>query len=294
MNNILENYILEVKNLSKIYKGNKGIKEVSFKLKENTVLGIIGLNGAGKSTLISTLTGFCGHTGDITYNFDGKIYTKPDHNVKNNLGIVYSDYGYPSHFTAIIVDRIMKRTYDNWDSNCFFEIIDLLELEKKLVVKKYSTGMHTKLAIAIAMSHGAKLLVLDEATRGLDIKATSRVRSLLHNHMSQTGNSIILTSHIIGEIEKLSDEIMLIEQGQVKFVENKDNLIHQNQIFNLTNEQLDSIDKTYIKKIQKTSQNISLIANDVKSFASKYNIDPSETTLERVMEILLEGETANG
>lgn len=274
--------IVEVKNLSKIYKNNVGIKNISFELKQNTVLGIIGLNGAGKSTLISVLTGFCSYTGDLVYNFSG--------NYNDYIGVVHSEYGYPGHFNAMIVERIMKLCYTNWDSNRFFEILDILELEKKLSSKKYSTGMNTKLAIAIAMSHNAKLLVLDEATRGLDIKATSRVRNLLHDYMNKPGNGIILTSHIVGEIEKMSDEIMFIEKGELSFIKNKDDLLHENQIFNVTSIQLERIDKTDIKKIQKTDYNINLIAKDVSNFVSKYKIEPIITTLERVIEILLEGD----
>jgi len=285
--------LLKVTNLTKVYNTGRGIRGINFELKPGTILGIIGLNGAGKSTLISCLTGFLKwDSGQIEYNFKGKKHNKIRPVLLNDLGIVSSDYGFPGHFTAKIISRIMSFTYKNWDAAKFQQILAHLDLDFKLKTSKYSTGMKTKLAIAIALSHNAKILVLDEATRGLDVKASGKVRTLLHAHVESGENSIILTSHIMGEIERLSDEIMLIEDGDIQFNSNKDDLMHQHQIFPVTSKQLDSIERDDIAKIRREDHIIYVIAKNPKDFYAKYNIESIHSTLERVVELLLEGEAA--
>jgi len=285
--------ILKVTNLTKVYNTGRGIRNVSFELQPGTILGIIGLNGAGKSTLISCLTGFLKwDSGQVEYNFNGIKHSKIKPVLLNDLGIVTSEYGFPGHFTAKIISRIMAFTYKNWDAAKFQQILTHLELDFKLKTSKYSTGMKTKLAIAIALSHNAKILVLDEATRGLDVRASSKVRALLHAHVENGENSIILTSHIMGEIERLSDEIMLIEDGDVHFNSNKDDLLHQHQIFTITSKQLDAIDRQDIFKIKREDHTIYVIAKNPKEFYEKYNIESTHSTLDRVVELLLEGDAA--
>jgi len=287
------NNILKVTDLTKVYNTGRGIRNINLELKAGTILGIIGLNGAGKSTLISCLTGFLKwDSGQIEYNFNGDTHSKIKPALMNHLGIVTSDYGFPGHFTGKIISRIMSYTYQTWDKDRFQELLKHLDLDYNLKTSKYSTGMKTKLAIAIALSHNAKILVLDEATRGLDVKASSKVRALLHTHVESGENSIILTSHIMGEIERLSDEIMLIEDGDVQFNSNKDDLLHQHQIFTVTSKQLDEIDKQDISKIKKEEHTNYIIAKDPKAFYAKYNIESIHSSLERVVELLLEGDAA--
>jgi ABC-2 type transport system ATP-binding protein len=285
--------ILTVRNLSKIYNTGKGIRDISFELGKGTILGIIGLNGAGKSTLLHCLTGFLKHdTGEIHYAFNGERHNKVKPATLDSLGIVASDYGYPDHFTAKNISSIMSWTYKKWERKKFFEVLEHLDLDKNLRTGKYSTGMKTKLAIAIALSHNARILILDEATRGLDVKASSRVRELLYAHVSSGENSIILTSHIMGEIERMSDTIMLIEDGNIQFNSNKDDLLYQHKIFQVTSSQLAEMDKGDISKIKREEHAIFVIAKDSKAFGSKYRLESMSSSLDRVIEIILEGEAA--
>jgi len=285
---------LTVSNLSKVYNTGKGIRNVNFELSSGMILGIIGLNGAGKTTLLNCLTGFLKQdSGNIEYNFGGERYSKPTAALLDNLGIVSSEYGYPDHFTAKTVSRIMSSAYRKWDKKKFFEILEYVDLDKSLRTGKYSSGMKTKLAIAIALSHNAKILILDEATRGLDVKASSRVRELLYAHVSNGENSIILTTHIMGEIERMSDTIMLIEDGNVGFITGKDDLLYQHKIFQITSDQLASMDKKDIFKIKREDHAIYIIAKDPRVFYDKYKVEAvGNSSLDRVIEIILEGDAA--
>ncbi|MCL2215857.1 MAG: ABC transporter ATP-binding protein [Defluviitaleaceae bacterium] len=283
---------LEVRNLTKVYNTGKGIRDISFELSKGTILGIIGLNGAGKTTMLNCLTGFLKYdSGEIQYDFNGERYNKATPTLLDNLGIVSSEYGYPDHFTAKTISHIMSSTYRAWDKKRFFEILAHLDLDKSLKTGKYSSGMKTKLAIAIALSHNAKILILDEATRGLDVKASSRVRELLYAHVSNGENSIILTSHIMGEIERMSDTVMLIEDGCVQFINNKDDLLYQHKIFQITSSQLMEMDKKEINKVKREDHALYVIAKDPKAFGDKYKLEAVSSSLDRVIEIILEGDT---
>jgi len=283
--------MLKVTELYQTYNSGKGIKDISFELKKGEILGIVGLNGAGKSTLISCLIGFLKYkSGQIEYDFNGEKYNKISPNLLDKIGIVTSDYGYPEHFTAKHVSNIMSSTYKNWDKNRFFEILEFLELDKSLKTDKYSTGMKTKLAIAIALSHHAKLLILDEATRGLDIKASKVVRELLYDYVASGDNSIILTSHILGEVERMSDSIMFIENGSVHFHKDKSEVIYENQIFEISKDDLGKINKNDLVKFKRTDLSIFAIVKNPKMFSEKYNSKSIDSSLNTAIEILLEGE----
>jgi ABC-2 type transport system ATP-binding protein len=285
------NNVLTVNNLSKIYNTGRGINNVSFSLEKGTILGIIGLNGAGKTTLLSCITGFLDwDCGDIKYSWGDKSYHKVEPDVLENLGIVATEYGFPGHFNAKIVCSIMARVYSHWDSTKFNKLLEQLELEAKLKIRKFSTGMKTKLAIAIALSHDTKILVLDEATNGLDVKAAATVRDLLYAHVANGENSIILTSHIMGEIERMSDSIMFIDNGNIRFNCNKDNLLHQYKVFQLTSKKLTAIDQNDLIKIKKGEHTVRVIAKDPKAFSVKYAIEPEVLSLDTIIEIFLEGE----
>ena len=282
--------ILSVNNLTKVYSSGKGVRNITFDLEKGTILGVIGLNGAGKTTLMSCLTGFLDHgSGSREYHFDDKVYNNVAPAVLENLGIVTTEYDFPGHFNAKIINNIMAAGYKNWSRSKFYETLELLELDIKLKTAKYSTGMKAKLAIAMALSHSPKILIFDEATNGLDVKASAKVRQLLHDFVAGGENSIILTSHIMGEIERMSDSIMLLHNGNMKFICNRDDLLHQYKVFPVSSKRLDSIDMADVLVIKQDGFATRVIAKDPKAFAEKYVIEPVTLSLGAVMEILLEG-----
>ena len=123
------------------------------------------------------------------------------------------------------------------------------------------------------------------------MKASSRVRELLHEFVASGENSIILTSHIMGEIERMADTVMLIEEGKVQFNSNKDDLLYQYKIFQITSSQLAELDKSDIFKIKREEHAIYIIAKEPKAFIEKYKLEAMTSSLERAIEIILEGET---
>ena len=287
------NNLLTVNNLSKVYKTGRGIRNISFELQGGTILGIIGLNGAGKTILLSCLTGFMEwNSGEVEYALNGMIYNNVNKNPKmlEDLGVVASEYGFPPYFNAKTVNTIMSNVYRNWDKAKFFDLLKQLDLDPTVKVRAFSTGMKTKLAIAIALSHKAKILLLDEATNGLDVKASAKVRELLYDHVADDENAIILTSHIMGEIERMSDAIMFIDDGIMEFNCNKDDLLHNYKAFSMTAEQLAKIESQDVMKIKKDAHIVRVIAKNPKAFTEKYIIEPEVLPLDTIIEIFLEGE----
>jgi len=285
------NHILKVSNLSKAYSTGRGIHDISFTLEKGTIMGIIGLNGAGKTTLLSCLTGFLEwDSGEVEFSIGDEWYDQVEPDVLENLGIVAAEYGFPGFFTAKTVNHIMSTVYKNWDTVRFFQLLEKLDLQPRLKIAKYSTGMKTKLALVIALSHNAKILVLDEATNGLDVRASAKVRELLHEHVENGENSIILTSHIMGEVERISDSIMFIDDGKVIFNQNRDDLLHQYKAFHVTTKMLEDIDPCDIIKVKKEAYTTIVIAREPGEFAEKYAIEPVVLPLDSIIEIFLEGD----
>jgi len=278
--------ILKVENLSKIYESGKGIKNINLELKKGVILGIVGLNGAGKTTLLSCLAGFLKSTsGNVEYYFDGKV--ERYETALRNLGIVMAEQGYPDYFNSKQINNIMKNTYKSWDSNKFDYILDEFDISNETRIKDYSTGAKSKLSLAIALSHKSKILILDEVTNGLDIVARKKVRDLLYKYVESGESSIIITSHIMSDIEKISDEIIFINDGAIQLNANKDDLLYNYRVFEVTTEQLSTIDKKDIIKIKKSDYSNFVLVKNFQEFHDKYGFDISETSLEEVADIIL-------
>jgi len=285
------NNLLTVNNLTKIYGSGRGVRNVSFELQKGRILGIVGLNGAGKTTLLSCLTGFMEwDSGDISYNFNNNMQDRVNGKVLEDLGIVASEYGFPSNFDIKTIAHIMNSVYKNWDNKRFNTIVKTLSLDPNLKIKNYSTGMKTAMAIAIALSHDAKILILDEATRGLDIKASAKVRDLLYDHVADGENSIILTSHIMGEIERMSDSILLIDNGDVIFNYDKDDLLYKYRVFQMVKQHFKKIDRNDVLKMKQDDFYVRLIAVDSRKFTEKYEVESKEVPIETIIELFLDGD----
>ena len=207
--------MLELRNVTKLYRNGKGVRDISFQAEKGTIVGIVGMNGCGKSTLLNCIT-LGGFKGSIRYSFEDFTATRPTPRVLENLGVVHARYGFPAHFSAGIVNKILSGLYKNWSKDRFREITDDLGLETDLKVKAYSTGMRSKLAIAIAMAHSPRLMVFDETTKGLDKESVSKFKDMVRKRVGE-GCLALMTSHAEDEIEELCDGIVELQEGRQTF-----------------------------------------------------------------------------
>lgn len=239
---------IEVQNLCKEYKGFR-LDSVNLTLPSGCIMGLIGENGAGKSTLIKLIMGAsCRDSGQIRVL--GQDNRKDFSRVKEDIGIVLSEPAFPEELSAKQMQKVLRHAYKNWDDEAFEAYMEKLHLPKDKAFKSYSRGMKMKLAIAAALSHRAKLLILDEATAGLDPIVRDEILDIFFEFTRQADHSILISSHIVSDLEKLCDYICFIHQGKVLFTEEKDLLKEKYGVLHCTQEQFEAIDSAAVKGVR--------------------------------------------
>lgn len=233
---------IEIKNLTKKFKGF-ALDNVSISLPTGCIMGLIGENGAGKSTVIKSILGII-HPDGGEINIFGK---EPTAEMKNDIGVVLDEIGIPMQFNIKNVDSIMKNVFTNWHSDVFYDYIKKFNLPDKKAFKTFSKGMKMKLGIAVALSHDAKLLILDEPTSGLDPLVRDEIIDIFNDFTRDETHSILISSHIVSDLEKICDYITFIHNGKITLCEEKDILLEKYGFINTSEEVLAGLDKSAVK-----------------------------------------------
>lgn len=236
---------IEFKDVNKSY-GDFAIKNLNFVLPKGCIMGLVGENGAGKSTTIKLLMNTIkADSGEIKVL--GKDVTKDDFvNTKQDIGIVLDEANFLFGMNAKNVNIMMKNTYTNWDQQQYFSYLNRFSLPLNKQIKDYSRGMKMKLLTAIALSHNAKLLILDEATGGLDPIVRDEILDIYNDFTRNPENSILISSHIVSDLEKICDYIAFIHNGKLVLCEEKDSLKEKYAIVRLPDNELNKINPNYI------------------------------------------------
>lgn len=244
-------YAIEVNGLTKHYP-EFSLDHISFQIPKGSIVGFIGENGAGKSTTIKAILNLiCADEGEITIL--GKENGAEDLCLKEQIGVVFDESYFPENLKLKQIEHIMKKIYKNWETELFWVYCKKFKLPEKKVYKEFSRGMKMKLSIAAALSHQTKLLILDEATSGLDPVVRNEILDIFLDFIQEEDHTIFLSSHITSDIEKISDYILLIHEGKVLFFENKDELLYEYGIVRCSEAQLARLDQTQILGIQKNA-----------------------------------------
>lgn len=227
---------LEMKHVTKSYASFR-LNDVSLSLPSGCIMGLVGENGAGKSTTIQLIMNTVQkETGEILVL--GKNNTSEDFKqVKEDIGIVLDEAYYPEVLSPANVSRIMRHTYRNWQEDRFYDYLKQFDLPEKKKFKEFSRGMKMKLAIAVALSHQPKLLILDEATSGLDPVIRDEILEIFNDFTRDESHSVLLSSHIISDLEKICDYIAYLHHGSLLFCEEKDVLLEEYGILHTTSSQ---------------------------------------------------------
>ena len=216
---------LEIKNLTKSYP-DFTLDNINLTLPSGCIMGLVGENGAGKSTTIKLILDMIHKdSGSVTIlgkdNGDNMKLTKED------IGVVLDEVGIPECLTVDQVGKVMKHTFQNWNDVEYSRLVQKLALPDKKQFKEFSRGMKMKLGIAIAMSHNSKLLILDEATSGLDPVVRDEVVEMFNEFTRDESHSILMSSHIVTDLEKLCDYIVFLHKGKLLLCEEKDLLLEE-------------------------------------------------------------------
>lgn len=245
---------IEIKNLNKVYDGFK-IDNLNLSVPSGCIMGVIGENGAGKSTTIKLILDIIKKdSGTITLL--GKDNTTIDKDFKEQIGVVFDDSCFPEELNITHIEKVLKKIYKTWNSETFNKYVNKFSLPKNKVVKKFSKGMKMKLSIAAALSHNTKILILDEATSGLDPVAREEILDVFWDFVQDESHTVLISSHILSDLEKICDYIAFIHKGKLVFSEAKDVLSEKYGLLKCTEEELDSIDKNIIINYRKSSYNV--------------------------------------
>ncbi len=239
-------YAIKIENLTKRYDGFE-INNLSLNVPKGTIIGLIGQNGAGKTTLIkSVLNMIKTEGGDITV-LGTDVRSKEFTFVKEDIGIVLGEMGIADCLDGKMIEKMMKHIYRKWDSALFMQYLSDFDVPADKEFKSLSKGMKMKLGIAVALSHGAKLLILDEATSGLDPVVRDELLDILMEFTRNEENTVLLSSHIVSDLEKACDYITFMHKGRLILTEEKDRLREEYSLVHLSKEEYDNIDKSLLK-----------------------------------------------
>ena len=219
------NNVLEINNITNDYKKFK-IDNISFNLPKGYIMGFIGANGAGKTTTIKLILNMIKRdSGEIkVFGLDN---IREEERIKEQIGVVFDECYYLEDWTLNDVEKAVSMFYKNWNSSIYEKYLKEFNLARDKKVKDLSRGMRMKLMIAVAFSHEAKLLILDEPTSGLDTVARDEFLDILRDYIEDEEKSVIFSSHITSDIEKIADYITYINNGKIIFTGEKDEFLEK-------------------------------------------------------------------
>ena len=216
---------IEIRDLTKRYKGFT-LDSLSLTLPEGCIMGLVGENGAGKSTTIKALLGMI-RTDGGSISMLGKENAGTEAALKQEIGVVPDEIGLPDTLTPEQIGKVMRKIFPQWDDAVYSDYLTQFKLPPKKRFKTFSKGMKMKLGIAIALSHHARLLILDEPTAGLDPVVRDEILGILSEFTRDPAHSVLISSHIVSDLEKLCDYIAFIHEGRLLLCEEKDRLLEQ-------------------------------------------------------------------
>lgn len=260
--------VIELKGVTKDY-GDFKLDDVSFSVPEGCVCGFVGQNGAGKTTTIQIILDAINKDAGEVYVF-GKSVNQNSTAVREDIGVVFDEMGFHDFLTAKQINTIMKNVYKNWNEERYFEYLKLFSLPTKKACGSFSRGMRMKLQIATALSHEAKLLVMDEPTSGLDPIVRNEMLQIFREYVIEEDHTILLSSHITGDLEKLADEVVFIDGGKIVLKGNKDEILEKHGVLRCKKDELDNISESLVVSAELSSFGAEVLVNDRKAAKKLY------------------------
>lgn len=254
--------LLEIENLSKSFGNKVVLRDVSFNVPSGSIVGFIGNNGAGKSTTFKTVLQLISKDNGTVKIF-GKENINKDAKIKEKIGVVFDAMNLPAHLTIKQLNKVFEKMFESWDQDNFYRLVNTFSLPTNEKVGKFSRGMSMKLTIAVALSHNAKLLILDEATGGLDPSSREEVLEELKSFVSKSNGGILLPSHIMSDVEKIASHLIIIKDGEILLNEEKDKVLDNYAIVDVDEEQLTLINKDIVVVKRNNGSYFNVLVSDV-------------------------------
>lgn len=260
---------IEVKGLTKKFDGFT-LDNVSFNVVKGSIMGFIGQNGAGKSTTINCILNiFKPTSGEI--KLLGLDNREHELEVKENIAAVFDELPFHEQLNAKQFDFFFRDIFKNWNSETFFSYLDRFELPRKKKLGQFSKGMKMKFQIASALSHGAKLLIMDEATTGLDPVVRSEMLDIFQEYLQDENNSILMSSHITSDIERIADSLTFIDKGKILLSGYKDDILESHGLMKVKRSELSEISREDYVSARVNDFGADLLVSDKHSAMKKYS-----------------------
>lgn len=279
---------LAVTGLCKQYRGFS-LQDVTFSVPRGTIVGLVGENGAGKSTTLRAVMG-------LTRIDAGKVellgQEAAGFDTRSRIAMVCDSGNFPGRYTPQQIGRLLRSVYPQWDDSLYHSLLQKLGLPEKKKMQQFSRGMQMKLAIAAAFAQQAELLVLDEATSGLDPAVRDDILDMLLDFVQDAARSVLVSSHITGDLEKVADYIVFLHRGKLVFEKPKDELRYRYGIIRCTGEQYPLLDRKDILAARKQDYAWDVLVADREAAEQKYPqlvIDPA--SVEEIILLYIKGKT---
>lgn len=274
---------IDIRGITKHYKGFS-LEDISFSVPQGCVCGLVGENGAGKSTLIRLVMNAAradaGSIDVLGVSNTGADFQK----IKEDIGVVLDEAYFPQTMSARMVGRMMRLAYSKWDDGVYGSLLDQFKLPPGKAFSSYSRGMRMRLGLAVALSHHPTLLILDEPTGGLDPMAREDLLEILNDFTRQEDHSILISSHIVSDLEKICDYMVCIHQGRLIVFEEKDALMDEYALLKLTDRQARSVPPEAVVARREGRYGVELL---VKRQLAGGAFTPERATLEEIILFLV-------
>lgn len=285
----MNNNALEVKDLTKKYK-DFALDNVSFAVPRGSIVGLIGENGAGKSTILNAITGVIKKDEGII-SVLGREGEDIDNGIREKIGVVFDGSHFPKNLTAAQINTVLKNIYTSWDEKTYFQLLDKMNLPLNKKVQQLSKGMKMKLSIAVTLSHQSDLLILDEVTSGLDPIVRDDILDLFLEFVQDENHSILVSSHITSDLEKVADYIVFVHKGKVVFSKSKDELIYKYGIIKCGAALFETIDKKDMIAYRKQDYEWQVLTSNKEAAQRKYpKAVVDGATIDEIMLLYIKGE----
>lgn len=294
--------LLEVKDLNKHYD-KFSLQSFNMTIAPGETVGLVGTNGAGKSTLIKCILGIALANSGTIRVFGEETPKGATAAQREDFGVVFDTCYYPSSFSLKDIESLVKHSYKNFDADAFHHYLDIFEIKDFKKVESLSRGMGMKLSLACAMSHSPKLLILDEATAGLDPMVRDEVIDVLRNYQLESECGILMCSHITSDLEKLSDRVICLDNGRTAFCVDRDQITDMAGIARCRQMDFDALAKIGfasdinqqgkgILRFERNPYGIDVLVRDRFAFSAEYpDIPCDRCSIEDYMRLMLKGET---
>ena len=265
--------------------------ELDMEIPEDRIVGLIGANGAGKSTTFKLMLGLI-RPDQGSAEVLGRNAVELRAEEKQKIGAVFSDSGFSEYLRVQQLIPVMKRFYPDFQEEEFRERCKKFQIPLNKQIKEFSTGMKAKLNVLLALSHGSRLLLLDEPTAGLDVVAREEILDFLREYMEVPGRSIVISSHISGDLEHFCDDLYMIHEGKIVLHEETDCILEEYGFLKISEQEYKVLDKEYLLRVRKESFGYSCLTDQKNYYLENYpEVVIEKGSVDEVIAMMVKGET---